>query len=31
MSWPDIITGILCWEILKYILINWWYEIFKNR
>jgi len=31
MSWEEIIAGIFCWELLKYIIVKWWYEIFKNQ
>jgi hypothetical protein len=31
MNWQDILVGIIFWEIVKYIIIKWWYEIFKNK
>ena len=31
MNWQEMLVGVICWELFKYIIIKWWYEIFKNK
>jgi len=31
MNWQEILVVIIFWEFFKYIIIKWWYEIFKNK
>jgi len=31
MNWQEVVVTIIFWEVLKYIALKWWREIFNKK